>query len=305
MALTPQEYWKRLTSLKMWSRRGERAPHKPLLILMSLGHLVLGHPRLRPFRDIEAELIELLNQFGPPRGRQTAYQPFLRLPNDRLWEVEGLQPELTDRSGQLRPHAARDSSLSGGFPVDVHDLLAAEPSLLRGTVTFLLDEHFPESLHAEILEALNLAMEESEKFLGKPESRLRDPTFRPKVIRAYEFRCAICDYDIQIQNQMMGLEAAHIRWHSHDGPDEVTNGLALCSIHHLAFDRGGIAVSPDLHVLVSPDLQGLSESRDFMFSRHDGQPMRRPRQDRDAPDASHLNWHLKQVFRGKGPSPRV
>ena len=39
-----------------------------------------------------------------------------------------------------------------------------------------------------------------------------------------------------------GWEAAHIQWHSHGGPDQVANGLALCTFHHGAFDRGAIGL---------------------------------------------------------------
>ena len=34
----------------------------------------------------------------------------------------------------------------------------------------------------------------------------------------------------------VGIEAAHIRWHSQQGPDEITNALALCALHHTLFD---------------------------------------------------------------------
>lgn len=36
----------------------------------------------------------------------------------------------------------------------------------------------------------------------------------------------------------MGLEAAHVQWHSQNGSDDVSNGLALCSLHHTLFDLG-------------------------------------------------------------------
>jgi predicted restriction endonuclease len=34
----------------------------------------------------------------------------------------------------------------------------------------------------------------------------------------------------------VGIEAAHVRWHSQAGPDVVANGLALCALHHALFD---------------------------------------------------------------------
>ena len=56
----------------------------------------------------------------------------------------------------------------------------------------------------------------------------------------------------------MGLEAAHIRWFAYGGPDEADNGLALCSFHHHALDRGGITISPELRVLVSQHIWAMT-----------------------------------------------
>lgn len=39
-------------------------------------------------------------------------------------------------------------------------------------------------------------------------------------------------------NASVGLEAAHIKWKQFGGPCEIPNGLALCAIHHKAFDKG-------------------------------------------------------------------
>ena len=85
----------------------------------------------------------------------------------------------------------------------------------------------------------------------------RDPDFREAVLRAYERRCAVCDFDLRIADMSFGLEAAHIMWPSHGGPPEVPNGLALCTFHHKAFDRGVIGLEPEsgeYRVLVSNEL---------------------------------------------------
>ena len=66
------------------------------------------------------------------------------------------------------------------------------------------------------------------------------------MLRAYERRCAVCELDVRIDGQSIGLEAAHIKWHSHKGPAQVRNGLALCVLHHKFFDSGLFTVLPDL-----------------------------------------------------------
>jgi putative restriction endonuclease len=47
---------------------------------------------------------------------------------------------------------------------------------------------------------------------------------------AYEYRCTFCGYDGMVDGSMIGLGAAHVRWWTHGGPDDVVNGLCLCSI---------------------------------------------------------------------------
>ncbi len=70
----------RLSAMKRGRRKYERAPHKPLLLLPTLGHVRRGSPRLRPYKDIEYELRKLLFDFGPPPpGVCCADSPLSRL----------------------------------------------------------------------------------------------------------------------------------------------------------------------------------------------------------------------------------
>ena len=67
---TESDILARVESLKLWKRHGERAPHKPLLILLALGRLQRGEPRFARFTEIEPRLNELLQEFGTPSTRQ-------------------------------------------------------------------------------------------------------------------------------------------------------------------------------------------------------------------------------------------
>jgi hypothetical protein len=50
----------KFAELQTWKRDGERAPHKPLLILLALGRLQRGDDRLMSFVSIEKDLSQLL-----------------------------------------------------------------------------------------------------------------------------------------------------------------------------------------------------------------------------------------------------
>ena len=74
--------------------------------------------------------------------------------------------------------------------------------------------------------------------------------FRERVLRAYSEQCAIC----RLHHEGL-LDAAHILPDGHPkGEPVVPNGLALCKLHHAAFDHHFLGVRPDLTVELRPDV---------------------------------------------------
>lgn len=66
---------------------------------------------------------------------------------------------------------------------------------------------------------------------------------------AYENHCAVCRL-----KRVELVEAAHIVPDSLGGPPVVTNGMAMCKLHHAAFDRNVLGVRPDLTVAIREDV---------------------------------------------------
>ncbi len=79
--------------------------------------------------------------------------------------------------------------------------------------------------------------------------RLHQPLFRARVLRAYDLSCSIC----RLKHVEL-LDAAHIRSDADGGQPVVANGLAMCKIHHAAYDRGILGIRPDYVVEVRPDI---------------------------------------------------
>jgi len=80
--------------------------------------------------------------------------------------------------------------------------------------------------------------------------RLHQSSFREKVIRAYQQQCAFC----RLKHEEL-LDAAHIIPDSDPlGEPVITNGISLCKIHHAAFDRFFIGITPDYQIIVRKDL---------------------------------------------------
>lgn len=86
--------------------------------------------------------------------------------------------------------------------------------------------------------------------LQETKRRVHQPVFRATVLRAYATRCAVC----ALAHTEL-LDAAHIIPDSHkDGVASVRNGLAMCKIHHAAYDSNILGIRPDFVVQIRSDL---------------------------------------------------
>lgn len=286
------EILERVDRLRVWHQHGERAPHKPLLLLLALGSLSQDVIAI-PFEAVEKKLKELLEEFGPSRARQEPSLPFWHLQSDRLWEVEA-DAELPLGENGKRPTVRdlRRLHAVGHFPRNVERRLRENPRLVHEIGERVLEAHFPESLHADILDAVGLSREVVMETVIR---RRRDPGFRQKVLDAYGYRCAVCGLDMRLRNMTVGIEAAHIRWHQAGGPDEQANGLALCSLHHKVFDLGAFTVEAG-KVLVSELVNGGAECEHVLL-RHHGSQLRQAVRSEYAPRVEFLAWHRREVFK--------
>jgi putative restriction endonuclease len=116
--------------------------------------------------------------------------------------------------------------------------------------------------------------------------RLHQQAFRERVLTAYREHCAIC----RLRHQEL-LEAAHIVADADpEGEPRVSNGLALCKLHHAAFDAHIVGVRPDYVVEVRADV--LEEIDGPMLKhglqRFHGQPLWLPTRKALQPDRDRL-----------------
>jgi putative restriction endonuclease len=291
-ATTAAHVRSKIERLNIWTRGDERAPHKPLLVLLALSRVADGKPRLASFAEIEGPLKDLLELYGPPRRSHHPEYPFWRLQADDIWVVPHDEPLRRRKSNTdpLKTELIR-KKIAGGFTAPVYDLFRADPQLLRDTVLSLIRSHFPESMHKDLLSQLGFM-----DVVLLQDTR-RSVAFRQAVIQAYEHRCAVCGYEVRIGSSDLALEAAHIKWRQARGPDLVQNGLALCAIHHKALDRGAIGINQDYSIAVSAELYGQGGIHQ-MFTRFSKKQLKPPHSGGLLPDPKFLAWHEREVFRG-------
>ncbi|MBZ0270329.1 HNH endonuclease [bacterium] len=291
----------RIAAVNVWQRRDERAPHKPLLLLYVLGRCSRGLGSEVPYAEVDEALGKLLRDFGPPRQSFHPEYPFWWLRTDGLWVVESegeLQPR---KSGNNPPKGEllRKGAI-GHLPAEDEQLLKAHPELIRTAAREILERNFPETFHEDILAAVGLELGTDGTGQAEREDvsrRRRDRRFRDRVLQAYERRCAVCGAGIRLGDTLVGVEAAHIKWHQAGGPDTEPNGLALCSLHHKLFDRGAFTLFEGGTVRVSERANGETGMEDWLL-RFQGADVRRPVREEYLPDPGFLWWHREQVFLG-------
>nr|WP_218056532.1 HNH endonuclease [Gilliamella apicola] len=127
-------------------------------------------------------------------------------------------------------------------------------------------------------------------------NRQRDLKFRQLVLRAYNYQCAICGFDLRHDSIAIGLEAAHVKWKQHGGPCIVNNGLALCSLHHSAFDMGSIELDSSFKIKISSGVNG-HQMVEKLFWVFEGKNILLPRVKEDYVHDRFIEWHLQEVFR--------
>lgn len=105
-------------------------------------------------------------------------------------------------------------------------------------------------------EMLNSLPIERQVVVRTVATRRRESSFRTRVLSAYEHHCAICDVQLDL------LEAAHIiPVKSSESNDLTSNGMALCYLHHKAYDHALLGVDERYRVIRNDKVLSRLERR--------------------------------------------
>lgn len=122
--------------------------------------------------------------------------------------------------------------------------------------------------------------------------RLHQADFRHHVLHAYGCRCAICGLPEQLL-----IDAAHIVPDSDElGEPVVPNGLALCRLHHGAFDAHLLGIRPDHRIVIVDQLMAMTDGPTLRHGLQgfNDKDMRLPRNDADRPGDVYLITRWQQ-----------
>ena len=282
-----------------------RVPHKPLLLLWLFGQFAATGSSAASYQQAEEPVSQLINDFGPPmaseaRARQRAAMPFVHLERE-LWDLRDasgkeIGPDVPERRAWLLERGA-----VGRLRTPVERLLA-DPGTLAVTARLLLDRHFTPVLADLIcaavdldLAALDLAGNE------KAPQAVRFPTAAPRVRRGGSARLRLPVRDVRIRRRARPLprrDRSGPRALAQPArPDEVTNALALCALHHALFDLGVLGITEERRIRVS-SLYVARNDAGRAVDALAGKPLLIPRPHQRTVDVVYISWHHRQVLKG-------
>jgi putative restriction endonuclease len=200
-------------------------------------------------------------------GKARPYEDELRSDGFLRYRYRGVDPSHKDNRG-LREAMQRKLPLVYFHGVEPGHYLAEWPVFIVGDepqhLTFTVQVDDPLASGQDLADELpDDARRAYVTRLAK--QRLHQLAFRHRVLRAYRDSCAMC----RLHHRDL-LDAAHILPDTHPEGEPVTsNGLALCKLHHAAFDRNIVGIRPD----------SVIEVRDDVLSEVDGPMLRHGLQD--------------------------
>lgn len=127
------------------------------------------------------------------------------------------------------------------------------------------------------------------EFIRNIRQKSREYDFRSRVLTAYGNRCCMCGVQLKL------VEAAHILPVAVQGStDETKNGVALCSIHHKAYDNNLISFDDSYRIEISQNQIKRIGSLNFLggykeFKTNLKAAILLPADCRDYPDKEYIN----------------
>ncbi len=168
-------------------------------------------------------------------------------------------------------------------------LIAEEPDQAQFVMALT-----PAQLHIDVDSPMEAAFRGY--LIAETKRRLHQPVFASQVMLAYDVRCAVCN----LRHREL-LDAAHIvpdRFAGPLGDPVVPNGMALCKIHHAAYDQNILGIRPDRVVEIHHRLLGEIDGpmlRHGLQQHHGQKLMNVPKKRAEWPDPERLSFRY-QLF---------
>ncbi|HEY7544041.1 MAG TPA: HNH endonuclease [Blastocatellia bacterium] len=305
-------YLKKIQRLRVDRSHGIPAPHKPILLLALIDLIEQGavhENEIKPSPQLVESYLKYWSRIRttPPR----VYLPFYHLKSSGFWHLKA-------KAGQESLLAAVHQFNSLHQLTQIVDCARLDDELFKLLMNptsrelirqAIIDAYFSEqrNLISSLVEENrniygleNLLLKNAESSRSNdskniPETPLRSAAFRGVIMKLYNYTCAACRLRIITIDGAAAVDAAHIVPFSESHDDSVGNGLALCKLHHWAFDLGLLAIDDSYKLLVSTsfDEEGPSE---FLLNNLRNKKMLLPPQKPFFPSLQAVRHHRERKF---------
>lgn len=314
-----QQMWNKAMSYEGKMLKDLKMPTRQKVEQALLKSLFDHNGVIKEFGVGEEIVEEIANNFGLNEEQRTAYLETIykkenRVKKSLLWHrllfraADSLakqklvsRPTVTIRFTNKREWMLTENGYDRalemlGIPSTHKEILSIKSYEVQKIVSKMSEQERPENYNPFEMHKKTIKVTQ--------EAKLRIRSFRQAIIEAYGYKCAICGMKIYSPNTLRWeVEAAHIVPHSLNGKDDILNGLALCSIHHWAFDVGWFTLEDNYNVLASRKIHELSAdfgkmwNYDFMRQLlKENQIISLPEKQNNHPHPNAIKWHRKNIF---------
>lgn len=162
-------------------------------------------------------------------------------------------------------------------------------ALFNGDILNLEEEIIEYDLSNIKTEISNQVVDQINNSTKSIESLFNTSVFRDFVMTGYGRKCAITGMNIEYE-ELLNLEAAHIKPRAHGEINLPSNGIAMSRDMHWAFDKGFFTINDDYTIKVHEDIK--SE----YLNQFNGKIMFLPENDFFKPDKEFLRHHREHIY---------
>lgn len=291
---TPCDKWLAVLGRLRIDRKGNPAPHKPLLLLTVIEMVekgVLKEPLLPysgelSFRFLALWPIVAARRTQPPE----IWMPFFHLKSSGIWMP-------LDDSGN--PTDERRRVAFAKINPDFFTCLL-DPDVRQRLRVLLIDQYFSDPSERTALAEFAEVRLEGAKALKDEVLRyenahriVREARFRLAVVPAYDYTCALTGYKLVTADAGSIVDAAHIHQFSQSRNNDLRNGIALSKNAHWAFDEGLWSLTDDYRVILAASRFRETGPLPFLLTSFLGKRIHLPKNRDIWPDHRHLDWHRR------------
>jgi putative restriction endonuclease len=303
-------FLRRIETLRIGRTRDAPAPHKPLLLLAVLDLIEAGEiqaNRIEPSPRLVEAFLKYWNHIGV--GYARVFLPFYHLKTAGFWHLHPRKGKELILNSARAFHAMSQLAGTVAYASLDDDLftLLLNPESRECVRQKIIDAHLAphrpviesvvnENREVTSVERKLLRQAERPSAAGEvPESPIRSAAFRGVMMKLYDYTCAACRLRIITLDGASAVDAAHIIPFSISHDDGVGNGLALCKIHHWAFDTGIVSLDDRYKVIVSDSFDEKGPAALLLSTLRD-KPILLPSQKPFRPALHAVRWHRANRF---------